>query len=144
MIKTIRNFSEIYCQGQLLHTVQMSKIFEDSKTFVDMQIKTSPAEVLASFANFMRLHNEDPSRDDVEKWVYENFDRRGSEFVEWIPLDYKNEIKVVDKIKDVEFKQFARDLNQIWFDLGRKMKQDVKASFLFEDLVDYDLEVCGI
>lgn len=28
--------SPIYCKGDLLHTVQMARIFSDSKTFVDM------------------------------------------------------------------------------------------------------------
>lgn len=29
-------YSEIYCEGPLLHTVQLAEIFNDSKTFVDL------------------------------------------------------------------------------------------------------------
>ena len=32
-------FSRVYCQGDLLDTVQRSDLFEDSKTFVDMPMK---------------------------------------------------------------------------------------------------------
>jgi len=29
-------FSQVYCEGPLLHTVQLAGIFNDSKTFVDL------------------------------------------------------------------------------------------------------------
>lgn len=93
-----------------------------------MQMKTGPTEVLANFAEFMRLHQNFPSRDDVEKWVHENFNRTGSEFEDWKPQDHKDNLKIVAKIKDESFKKFAVDLNQIWLELGRKMKQDVAVS----------------
>lgn len=28
--------SPVFCYGEILHTVQMAKLFDDSKTFVDM------------------------------------------------------------------------------------------------------------
>ena len=37
-------YSEIYCHGKLLETVQMSGLFRDSKTFVDMKLRYSPGE----------------------------------------------------------------------------------------------------
>lgn len=46
--------SEIYCQGDLLRTVQMSQIFNDSKTFVDMSLKRPPTEILKMFKDFMK------------------------------------------------------------------------------------------
>lgn len=35
-------FSPIFCQGQLLDTIQKMRLFSDSKTFVDMSLKNSP------------------------------------------------------------------------------------------------------
>lgn len=36
--------SPIYCEGDILHTVQLAKIFSDSKTFVDMVSGRDTAE----------------------------------------------------------------------------------------------------
>lgn len=124
-------FSQVYCQGDLLHTVQMSHIFDDSKTFVDMQIKTTPDEVMASFAEFMTSHNQDPSANAVKDWVAQNFNNTGSEFEDWIPQDHQNELNITKRISDGNFKKFILDLNQVWLELGRKMKQDVAVSGKF-------------
>lgn len=35
--------SPIYCDGDVLHTVQLARIFSDSKTFVDMVTKYTHA-----------------------------------------------------------------------------------------------------
>lgn len=55
--------SQIYCQGELLCTVQMARIFPDSKTFVDMKIKTSEAETLANFAAWKEAYPNATSED---------------------------------------------------------------------------------
>ena len=47
----------IYCDGgpgSVLHTVQMAKLFPDSKTFVDMKMKHEPAAVQQSFDSMMK------------------------------------------------------------------------------------------
>ena len=41
--------SNIYCHGPLLHTVQMTKLFTDSKTFVDMPMREHPDVVYQAF-----------------------------------------------------------------------------------------------
>lgn len=62
-------YSEIYCHGDLLHTVQMAKIFEDSKTFVDMKLKQKPEITLELYKDFMEKHDENPSTDEIRKFV---------------------------------------------------------------------------
>lgn len=62
-------FSEIYCSGDVLHTIQMAHIFNDSKTFVDMKLKKSPKETVQLFKEFMAQHNERPTRDDLINFV---------------------------------------------------------------------------
>ena len=47
----------IYCDGgpgSILHTVQMAKLFPDSKKFVDMKMKHDPAIVRQSFDSMMK------------------------------------------------------------------------------------------
>ncbi|KAJ6647157.1 Trehalase, partial [Pseudolycoriella hygida] len=117
--------SEIFCQGDLLDMVQMARIYPDSKTFVDMKLKYSPEKVLESFRNFVKEY-PDRTVDDIERFVNSTFDPPGSEFENWIPSDHKENPKFLDSIKDADYRQWARDLNDLWLQLGRKMKDEVK------------------
>ncbi|KAJ8983512.1 hypothetical protein NQ317_012003 [Molorchus minor] len=120
-------FSDIYCHGPLLDTIQMAKIYEDSKTFVDMKMKYSPNETMKLFNNFMKNFTEKkPSRTEVEGFVNEYFEPAGQEFEEWNPDDWTAHPQFVNSIKDVQFKEWGLKLNSIWKILGRKMKEDVK------------------
>ena len=50
--------SKIYCvggPGTLLHTVQMARIYNDSKTFVDKPLKHGPNQTLDNFKFFMQV-----------------------------------------------------------------------------------------
>lgn len=60
--------SEIYCYGDLLYTVQMAKIFNDSKTFVDMKLKISPQETMDKFRQWQGVHNN-PTTADIAAFV---------------------------------------------------------------------------
>ncbi|XP_053689119.1 trehalase isoform X2 [Sabethes cyaneus] len=117
---------EIYCHGNLLHTVQMKGIYPDSKTFVDMKMRKSPNDTLASFKDFMDQKQNEPSKQEVQAWVEEMFDKPGAEFENWIPDDWKESPAFLQGIKDEELRQFASSLNQIWHELGRKMIDDVE------------------
>lgn len=118
----------MYCHGRLLDTVQMAHIYNDSKTFVDMKMKQSPDETLRIFEEFMAkfTDNQPPNKDEIQAWVEENFEERGTEFENWTPDDFKKDPEILNKIKDKEFRHFAEDLNGIWLELGRKMKKDVE------------------
>jgi alpha,alpha-trehalase len=104
----------------------MSRIYNDSKHFVDMKLKQSPDETLKSFDSFMEKASNNPSKDEIQKWVEENFDKPGSELEIWKPTDYKENPEVLNKINDKELRNFAKKLNEIWEELGRKMKDEVK------------------
>lgn len=119
--------SEIYCHGPLLHTVQMAKIYEDSKTFVDMKMRASPDETLDKFAAFMNRTNQAPSKAQVRDFVNENFEAAGQEFEDWVPTDWIPHPQFVDNVADDDFRRWALDLNHVWKDLGRKMKPNIEA-----------------
>lgn len=61
-------YSEIFCYGELLDTVQMSKIFTDSKTFVDMKLKQTPEKTLELF-NKWKTDYPNRTQEEVEKFV---------------------------------------------------------------------------
>lgn len=120
--------SEIFCHGDLLHTVQMAKIFPDSKTFVDMKLRTAPDTTLANFREWQQTH-EQPSPADIRKFVEEHFEPVGSEFVKYVPEDYVENPRVLETIRDPDYRQWAKDLNDLWLVLGRKMTENVAVSF---------------
>lgn len=117
--------SEIFCHGELLRTVQMSEIYPDSKTFVDMKMRKSPNETLDSFHEFMTAENNSPSKAKLQEWVESNFEKPGAEFENWVPEDWKANPAFLSRIRDTDLREFASKLNQIWHELGRKMTPDV-------------------
>lgn len=116
--------SLVYCQGELLDTVQSSKIFSDSKTFVDMSQVNPVNKTLDNFNKLMNSTNNNPTRDEVEKFVEENFVSKG-ELEEWTPPDFKSNPAFLKSINDLVIRDFARTLVSIWLDLGRKVKSEV-------------------
>lgn len=104
----------------------MARIYNDSKTFVDMKLKQSPDETLKVFDEFMaKFTDRQPTKDELQEWVEQNFEERGTEFETWIPDDHTKSPAILNKIADKQLKAFAADLNGIWLELGRKMTKDV-------------------
>lgn len=105
----------------------MAKIYEDSKTFVDMKMKYSPNATMHYFNEFMKnFTDRKPDRSEVKGFVNTYFEPAGQEFEDWDPSDWKAHPKFVDDIKDVEFREWMLKLNSIWKILGRKLKDEVK------------------
>lgn len=103
-----------------------------------MKMRQSPRKTLELFDEFMATHNSTPSRDDILAWVNATFEPRGTEFEDWTPNDYTKEPAILNKIVDKEFKKFAQDLNDVWLDLGRKMKKDVKDNSELYSIIPVD------
>ncbi|XP_014241434.1 trehalase [Cimex lectularius] len=118
--------NDIYCYGDILHTVQINEIFKDSKSFVDMKIKTSPEEVKSNFRKLMEATKGVPPVEDIKKYVNDNFEPPGSEFVEWSPADWKEYPRFLDTVNDADLRKWGFDLNQIWKSLGRKITENVR------------------
>ncbi|XP_973891.2 trehalase [Tribolium castaneum] len=116
--------SKIYCQGKLLDTIQMARLFDDSKTFVDMALKNSEETVLENFDKLLQDTDNNPSKDDLEQFLEENFENR-EELEEWSPEDYTESPKFLEKIQDKGLKQFAQELVKLWPKFGRKMSPEV-------------------
>ncbi|XP_072382774.1 trehalase-like [Diabrotica undecimpunctata] len=116
--------SLIYCQGKLLDTVQSARIFSDSKTFVDLSQRQSPDETLGNFKKFMAKYNDNPSKDEVSKFVEDNF-KDNKELLEWTPPDFNENPSFLDGIKDPKVLEFAKILVNIWPNLARKVDESV-------------------
>lgn len=95
-----------------------------------MKMKNGPEETLSRFNAFISTNNQ-PSQEEIKRWVEENFDPPGSEFEPWIPSDWKKNPAILSKVNDGNLKEFASDLNNIWLELGRKMSSDVAVPYIF-------------
>ncbi|XP_018563583.1 trehalase-like [Anoplophora glabripennis] len=116
--------SPVYCQGDLLDTVQRFQIFRDSKTFVDMSQVNSANKTLDNFEKLMNNTNNKPTKEEVETFVEENFVSKG-ELEDWTPPDFKSNPAFLKSIDDLVVRHFAKMLVSIWLDLGRKVKSEV-------------------
>ena len=114
--------SQIFCQGELLHAVQMARLFNDSKTFVDMRLKFNPSQVLQNF----KAVGKNASKYQLVRFVQENFLTAGNDLETWEPPDWKESPAFLHRIKDRELKQFATELNKLWKKLGRNINGEAR------------------
>ncbi|XP_020280302.1 trehalase-like [Pseudomyrmex gracilis] len=116
--------SKVYCEGPLLKTVQLSGIFNDSKTFVDLYQLHDPNVTLDNFNAFMKATNNSPNRTAVAVFVKENFAMQ-DELENATLSDWKENPAILKTIQDPGFREWAKNLNNIWKNLARKIKTDV-------------------
>uniref|UniRef100_A0A1B6DB06 Trehalase n=2 Tax=Clastoptera arizonana TaxID=38151 RepID=A0A1B6DB06_9HEMI len=119
--------SNIYCTGPLLHDVQLAKLYKDSKTFVDMKLRFDEQTVLDKYDILKRESGGVPSKDVLYKFVEENFET-GSELELWIPNDFTESPALLNSISDEKYKSWAKDLNHVFKNLTRKVKEDVNTN----------------
>ncbi|RKO96302.1 glycoside hydrolase, partial [Caulochytrium protostelioides] len=111
--------SQIYCSGPLLDTVQRARLFNDSKTFVDMPTRRGQYEVLSAFDQL----GTNATQEDVANFVAENFDSPDGELalVEDLP-EWQADPPVLSQIADPHLSIWAKSLNFIWTKLYRISK----------------------
>ncbi|KAJ8727901.1 hypothetical protein PYW08_016286 [Mythimna loreyi] len=114
----------VYCDSALLHQVQMARIYEDSKTFVDLQMKYNESKTLNDFEVLMNDTNQSPSRAQLQQFVDDYFSSDG-ELEDWTPSDLSDNPAFLETIKDKEFRAFGKGINDIWPLLARKIKAAV-------------------
>ena len=77
-------------------------------------------------ANFEALKAQgELTKEKMEQFVKDNFLAAGQELEMWSPEDWVDNPKILDRIKDLNYRQFAKGLNDLWKILGRKIKPKV-------------------
>ena len=114
--------SEIYCHGKLLHTIQLAKLYHDSKTFVDKKLRYKPDLILEKFSELLNNTESNPSREELQLFVDQHFDNEGSEFETWEPSDWVSDPDFLKKINNSMLKNWGRELHDAWNFLGRQIK----------------------
>ncbi|XP_018335277.1 trehalase-like [Agrilus planipennis] len=117
--------SQIYCQGELLDTVQRARIFNDSKTFVDLKLRYDSKTVLNNFENLMQSTNRHPTTKQIKTFVSDNFED-GDELKQWNPPDYKANPRFLNDVNDEVIRNFAKYVVQIWPTLARRIRDEVE------------------
>ncbi|KAG0724059.1 Trehalase [Chionoecetes opilio] len=117
---------KIFCNTKILHHVQTARVFNDSKIFMDLKLKESPEVIERRFNALLNMTNDSPKKEDVEKFIGENFDSSLSEFEVWTPSDWKRQPEFIHDIYDQSLRNWAKSVNEIWKSLGRKVSTDVR------------------
>ncbi|KAF5270983.1 hypothetical protein FQA39_LY18856 [Lamprigera yunnana] len=119
--------SPVYCYGDLLHTVQMGRIFNDSKTFVDLKMKQSQNQTLQDFENLKAETNNKPTKAQIEQFVWDHFEK-GNELENHNLTDFNPNPAFINKISNETVKEFTQNLLNIWPQLARKVKDEVHSN----------------
>ena len=114
--------SQVYCHGELLDTIQRLDMFEESKYFVDMGLKTSEEIIVKAFNQLNSAQKKNSSF--MFNWVNENFNEPGFEFVD-VAFTIEDNPPFLELIKDETYKKWAHDLYKIWPLMGRGVKKIV-------------------
>lgn len=122
MLILVTNCSQIYCHGPLLHTVQMAKLYHDSKTFVDKKLRFDPEVITANFTRLMNITRDQPTKNDLILFINEHFESEGSEFEPWDPSDWHETPSFLAKINNTQLRNWGDELHGAWKFLGRKIK----------------------
>ncbi|XP_019503008.1 PREDICTED: trehalase [Hipposideros armiger] len=117
--------SQIYCHGELLHQVQMAKLYQDDKQFVDMPLSSAPEQVLQRFKELANTHNNSIPQQQLQMFLKEHFQAKGQELQPWTPEDWKDSPQFLQKISDPKLRAWAGQLHQLWKKLGKKVKPEV-------------------
>jgi neutral trehalase len=124
MKKAWEQTCSVFCDSKLLYAVQISNIFNDSKTFVDMPLVMDPSDVLIAYnAQFGDIH---PRKEDLETFINKYFLPAGSETVPHIPEDYIEFPPILSSLRNETLREFAFQVHSLWLLLGRKIHENVK------------------
>ncbi|KAK9307424.1 hypothetical protein QLX08_002235 [Tetragonisca angustula] len=123
-VKATDCYSEIYCTGELLKTVQLAGIFNDSKKFVDLHQLNDPEITLSNFRSLMNETGKKPTRSQVARYVEENFSS-SNELLNWTLPDWTENPSILKRIHETKYREWARALNGVWKELARKINPEV-------------------
>lgn len=118
---------DLFCQahvGSILHTVQMAKVFPDSKTFVDMKMMKPQTQIEDEFKDIIAAEGDNLAPEVIRKFVEDNFTLE-NQMEDYVPADWFKDPSLVSRIADSNYSQFAADLHDRWKILCRKIKDDV-------------------
>ena len=133
-LSPIEEVCTLYCEGPLLHAVQMNYIYNDSKTFVDMPALLDPHIILRKFSTkFAPYLTPDlstlvtlPPRDEIINFIHEHFFPAGSDLLPWSPTDWLSLPPIINSLQNFTIRHYSQELHYLWLQLGRQLITDIK------------------
>ncbi|KAI0217060.1 hypothetical protein L0F63_003895 [Massospora cicadina] len=107
--------SPFYCNGKILKVIQMSRVLEDGKEFVDRPTKFPAVDVVKNFNKLKDHHVK-----TLKEFVNNNFHDAGYELEEVKLANFNKNPEFLTKIKNPVFKGFAKQIHGLWGTLIRK------------------------
>lgn len=100
----------LFCYGDTLHIVQMSEIYPDSKTFVDMPLR-HPDDV----EKIKRLIKHATYQSELQAILKKYFSKPGTDgVIKFNSTDYKPNPSILKEIRDENYRHWAKSLCKIW------------------------------
>ncbi|TYZ56927.1 hypothetical protein PybrP1_001910 [[Pythium] brassicae (nom. inval.)] len=132
---------DVYTRGALLHDVQLNRVFNDSKHFVDMPLKntSSAAAIPQAYSSFLAqvgakwgTMTQTERAAQLKVFLDQHFDEPGTDMVAVEPIDYKESTlpPAIAAIASPAFRDWALGLHKLWKVLGRVPQEHVVSSFL--------------
>ncbi|KAJ2723583.1 hypothetical protein GGI07_002538 [Coemansia sp. Benny D115] len=106
----------IYCDGPILHAVQLGGVFDSDKTFVDMPTRKPVAEIVKAFGKLP----SNASHSQLAAFVDDNFYPAGSDIVEVELEDWTDNPPFLNGVTDPVLRGYGLSLHNQWKNLGRK------------------------
>lgn len=127
-LSTLWCYSEIFCTGMILDTVQRLKIFKDSKTYVDLPLRKSPANpTVRKFAEMAGAAGgaSNLTKEEVEDFINTYYDKLDADLSEHTLPDWHGVslggLPLYKRISDPALREFAKQIHGKWRDLGRNV-----------------------
>lgn len=114
----------VFCSGGMLSAIQMVRVFNDSKTFVDMPMTMDPPDILAAFQ--VAFPNGNGTKEELASFVAKHFTPAGNDSIAWVPTDYVPSPAVLMTLQNETLRDFALGLNDLWLQLGRQIIDSVR------------------
>ncbi|KAL3105095.1 hypothetical protein niasHT_028767 [Heterodera trifolii] len=129
----------IYCYGKIIEAVNYHGVLfnNDSKQFADRPLKNDPKKIVEEFNAIFGVTNwaeikvkkmTEAQVNELKKFVRKNFGKAEGVLKQHDPEDWMENPPAFEKIKDKDLKEWAKDLNNLWKQLGRKMPDELKDS----------------
>jgi alpha,alpha-trehalase len=115
----------------LLQDIQDAKLYNDSKTAVDLPLNASVADVAAAYNELLAANSGSVTKEQLQEFVAAYLGAAGSELLVCTPADWqpKNGTAWLSNLQNAangtELRQFAQDVHDRWNILCRQMPPDV-------------------
>ena len=78
-----------------------------------------------SFSKLMNSTNNNPSTEEIRRFVQENFSEV-DELESAILPDWQENPPILNKIQEPKYKEWLKELNNLWVTLSRRIRRDVE------------------